>query len=127
MIRKGYQIVEIILVIISLVFLFKLYNYKQYLTEKIIEKKFGLIKEAILIVKEPYYFHYLICRIGILIMLMGFIYYCIRYEQDSGLSLVIIVIFNIILTIIVLWVFWSPILTTLCIIGVIGLLAIKGI
>jgi putative ABC transporter, permease protein len=127
MIRKGYQIVEIILVIISLVFLFKLYNYKQYLTEKIIEKKFGLIKEAILIVKEPYYFHYLICGIGILIMLMGFIYYCIRYEQDSGLSLVIIVIFNIILTIIVLWVFWSPILTTLCIIGVIGLLAIKGI
>jgi|GEM_PF-2344597 hypothetical protein len=127
MFKKGYQIVDVILVIISIYFLYKLYNYKEYLSDKILVKEYGWLKEAFLIVQEPDYFYYLIGGLVVLIMLIGFIYYCINYEQDPGIELVVVVGLNIILTIIVLFVFWSPILTTLCIIGIIGLLAIKGI
>lgn len=126
MLKKGYQIVDVILVIISIYFLYKLYNYKEYLSEKILVKEYGWLKEAFLIVQEPYYFNYLLGGLAVLAMLTGFIYYCINYEQDPGIELVVVVGLNIILTVIVLFVFWSPILTTLFIIGVVGFLVLKG-
>lgn len=126
MLKKGYQIADVVLVIISIYFLYKLYNYKEYLSEKILVKEHGWLKEAFLIVQEPYYFNYLLGGLAVLAMLIGFIYYCINYEQDPGIELVVVVSLNIILTVIVLFVFWSPILTTLFIIGVVGFLALKG-
>ena len=127
MFKKGYQVIELILVIISLVFLYKLYFYKEYLSGNIIIKNYGVIKEAFLILQEPNYFYYLFLGIVVLIMLIWFTYYCIKYERDEDIELVIVVIFNICLTLVVLIVFWSPILTTLCIVGIIGLLVTKGI
>lgn len=126
MLKKGYQIADVVLVIISIYFLYKLYNYKEYLSEKILVKEHGWLKEAFLIVQEPDYFNYLLCGLVVLAMLIGFIYYCIKYEQDPGIELVVVVGLNIILTVIILFVFWSPILTTLFIIGVFGFLALKG-
>ena len=126
MLKKGYQIADVVLVIISIYFLYKLYNYKEYLSEKILVKEHGWLKEAFLIVQEPDYFNYLLCGLAVLAMLIGFIYYCIKYEQDPGIELVVVVGLNIILTVIILFVFWSPILTTLFIIGVVGFLALKG-
>lgn len=126
MLKKGYQIVDVVLVIISIYFLYKLYNYKEYLSEKILVKEHGWLKEAFLIVQEPDYFNYLLGGLVVLAMLIGFIYYCINYEQDPGIELVVVVVLNIILTVIILFVFWSPILTTLFIIGVVGFLALKG-
>ena len=126
MLKKGYQISDVVLVIISIYFLYKLYNYKEYLSEKILVKEHGWLKEAFLIVQEPDYFNYLLCGLAVLAMLIGFIYYCIKYEQDPGIELVVVVGLNIILTVIILFVFWSPILTTLFIIGVFGFLALKG-
>lgn len=126
MLKKGYQIADVVLVIISIYFLYKLYNYKEYLSEKILVKEHGWLKEAFLIVQEPDYFNYLLCGLAILAMLIGFIYYCIKYEQDPGIELVVVVGLNIILTVIILFVFWSPILTTLFIIGVFGFSALKG-
>lgn len=127
MLKKGYQIADVVLVIISIYFLYKLYNYKEYLSEKILVKEHGWLKEAFLIVQEPDYFNYLLCGLVVLAMLIGFIYYCIKYEQDPGIELVVVVGLNIILTVIILFVFWSPILTTLFIIGVVGFLALKGL
>lgn len=126
MLKKSYQIADVVLVIISIYFLYKLYNYKEYLSEKILVKEYGWLKEAFLIVQEPDYFNYLLCGLVVLAMLIGFIYYCIKYEQDPGIELVVVVGLNIILTVIILFVFWSPILTTLFIIGVFGFLALKG-
>lgn len=126
MLKKAYQIADVVLVIISIYFLYKLYNYKEYLSEKILVKEYGWLKEAFLIVQEPDYFNYLLCGLVVLAMLIGFIYYCIKYEQDPGIELVVVVGLNIILTVIILFVFWSPILTTLFIIGVFGFLALKG-
>ena len=126
MLKKGYQIADVVLVIISIYFLYKLYNYKEYLSEKILVKEYGWLKEAFLIVQEPDYFNYLLCGLAVLAMLIGFIYYCIKYEQDPGIELVVVVGLNIILTVIILFVFWSPILTTLFIIGVVGFLVLKG-
>ena len=126
MLKKGYQIADVVLVIISIYFLYKLYNYKEYLSEKILVKEYGWLKEAFLIVQEPDYFNYLLCGLVVLAMLIGFIYYCIKYEQDPGIELVVVVGLNIILTVIILFVFWSPILTTLFIIGVVGFLVLKG-
>lgn len=126
MLKKGYQIADVVLVIISIYFLYKLYNYKEYLSEKILVKEHGWLKEAFLIVQEPDYFNYLLCGLVVLAMLIGFIYYCIKYEQDPGIELVVVVGLNIILTVIILFVFWSPILTTLFIIGVFGFSALKG-
>lgn len=126
MLKKGYQIADVVLVIISIYFLYKLYNYKEYLSEKILVKEHGWLKEAFLIVQEPDYFNYLLCGLAVLAMLIGFIYYCIKYEQDPGIELVVVVGLNIILTVIILFVFWSPILTTLFIIGVFGFSALKG-
>ena len=126
MLKKGYQIADVVLVIISIYFLYKLYNYKEYLSEKILVKEHGWLKEAFLIVQEPDYFNYLLGGLVVLAMLIGFIYYCINYEQDPGIELVVVVVLNIILTVIILFVFWSPILTTLFIIGVVGFLALKG-
>lgn len=127
MFKKGYQVLELILVIVTLIFLYKLYFYKEYLSENIITKNYGVIKEAVLIVQEPNYFIYLLLGIIVLAILIGFTYYCIKYERDEDIELVIVVVFNIILTIIVLLVFWSPILTTLCVVVIMGLLVIKGI
>lgn len=127
MFKKGYQVLELILVIVTLIFLYKLYFYKEYLSENIITKNYGVIKEAVLIVQEPNYFTYLLLGIIVLAILIGFTYYCIKYERDEDIELVIVVVFNIILTIIVLLVFWSPILTTLCVVVIMGLLVIKGI
>ena len=122
MFKKGYQVLELILVIVTLI-----YFYKEYLSENIITKNYGVIKEAVLIVQEPNYFTYLLLGIIVLAILIGFTYYCIKYERDEDIELVIVVVFNIILTIIVLLVFWSPILTTLCVVVIMGLLVIKGI
>lgn len=127
MFNKGYKIVEIVIVLITVWFLCKLYFYKEHLTNKIIEKNYGLLKEAWLILNEPDYFYYLIGGILVLIILIGFVYYCIKYEEDRGLILILVVVLNIMLSIIVLLVFWSPILTTLLVLGVVGLLLVMSI
>ena len=88
MFNKGYKIVEIVIVLITVWFLCKLYFYKEHLTNKIIEKNYGLLKEAWLILNEPDYFYYLIGGILVLIILIGFVYYCIKYEEDRGLILI---------------------------------------
>ena len=105
---KEYLIGDGLLLLIVSVFTVMLHVYNQKLHE--IQMLYeNPISQAFAIAAEPYYYYYLIAGFVFIILLIGTPVFC-KKKSCNLLSLCIIIFINLIMLIILLIVFWNPVL-----------------
>lgn len=109
--KKGYMIGEGIVVVATLFFIMKLHKYNQVLHE--IQKNYdNNIQKTIQIASEPNYFNYLLGGAFFIAVLVGYTLFIFKSGSSlEGIGWVLSLI-NICLLIILLVVFWNPVLAT---------------
>lgn len=107
---KKYLIVDGLLIIIVSAFtaMLHLYNQKLYEIQLLYENS---LSQTFAIVQEPDYFYYLIAGFVFIVLLIGAPVFC-RKSRCNLLSICIIIFINLIMLIILLVVFWNPVLAT---------------
>lgn len=110
--NKGYFICEILVGIATLIFTIKLNSYNEIL--KSIQCKYdNEIEQALGIASHPDYFNYFLWGIIFIALLIGYTIFI--FKSRIGSEALIIFIINFVLLIVLLIIFWNPILTTFAI------------
>lgn len=107
--NKCYLIGELIVMLVTLFFIFKLNSYNKILhdIQSIYNNK---IQQTLEVAKEPNYFNYLILGFIFILLLVG--YTILIFKARIGNEFWIIMLMNSILLIALLIVFWNPVLAT---------------
>lgn len=115
--NKKYFIGEFIVMIGTIVFIFKLNSYNKILQD--IQNKYdNKIQQVLQIASEPDYFKYLLG--GFIFILLLVLYTVYVFKAKIGNEIFIIALINIILLIILIIVFWNPIITTFAVLLISG-------
>lgn len=106
---RGYFIGEGIVVLLVGIFTFKLYKYNQILHE--IQERFpNMIQQTIEIAQETNYINYLSGGFFFVFILIG--YTVLVFKARLGMSGLVILCINFVLLVVLLIIFWNPVLAT---------------
>lgn len=109
-----YSIGEIFIAVITIIYIYYLSKYKLILIE-IQQYHVGKLDQAFAVAQEPSYFNYFFGGILLIIVLVGFSFVHIKCGKTL-LNKLIISLINLLLLIVLIYVFWNPILTSFAVI-----------
>lgn len=116
-VNKGYFIGEFLLIITTVVFTIKLNSYNKILSS--IQSRYdNKIQQALEVASHPDYFTYFL--LGIIFIALLVWYTVFTFKAKIGNEILIVALINLILLIVLLIVFWNPIVTTFAVLLISG-------